>query len=138
MNDRDEGPYFVIERDGGGSSVGSFILGALVGAGVALLFAPRSGEETQREIRERAGHLRDAAEDRVRDAQKQVEAKLEQAREELMGRVDAVREAVDSGRDAAHEARVDLKDKIEQSKAAARAGVDAARKAAEEDGAAED
>ncbi len=50
MRDHDETPYIVIEREGGGG-LGSFILGALVGAGLALLFAPQSGEETQEEIK---------------------------------------------------------------------------------------
>jgi hypothetical protein len=98
MRDRTN-PYFIIERDGGGSGVGPFLLGALLGAGVALLFAPRSGEETQAEIRERAIRLRDAAEERLREAQAQIEERLEQAREELMERVEAVKEAVESGKD---------------------------------------
>lgn len=136
MRERDDGPYYVIERQSGGG-VGSFLLGALLGAGVALLFAPRSGEETQRELKERAGKLRDAAEDRVREAQLQIEERLDQARAELMERVDSVREAVDSGRDAAREARGDLEEKLERSKSAYRAGVDAAREAAREDEAAD-
>ncbi len=129
MRDRDEIPYIVVERDSGG--VGAFLLGAILGAGVALLFAPRSGEETQREIKERAVRLRDAAEQRVRDVQLQVEERLEQARGEVMERVDAIREAVDSGREAAKEARTELEDRIERSKAAYRAGVDDAREVAQ-------
>jgi gas vesicle protein len=132
MRDRDDGPYYVIERESGGG-VGPFLLGAILGAGVALLFAPRSGEETQRDLKERAGKLRDAAEERVREAQAQIEERLDQARAELMERVDAVREAVDSGRDAAREARGELEEKLERSKSAYRAGVDAARKAAKEE-----
>jgi gas vesicle protein len=129
MRDRDEVPYIVVEREGG-SGVGSFLLGALLGAGVALLFAPRSGEEMQQEIKERALKFRDAAEDRVKDAQRQIEERMDHARTELMVRVDAVRDAVDSGRDAAREARGELEEKLERSKAAYRAGLDAARKTA--------
>lgn len=127
MRERDETPYFVIERDNGSSGVGAFLAGALLGAGVALLFAPRSGEETQRELRERAGQLKDTAEERFRDAQAQVEERLDLARAELMEKVDAVREAVETGRESAREARGELEDRIERSKAAARAGVEAAR-----------
>lgn len=133
MKERDEGPYFIIERDGGGSGVGSFLLGALLGAGVALLLAPRSGEETQQEIRERAVRFRDTAEERMRDAQRQVEERLEQARVELMDRVEAVREAVETGKEAARDARGDLEQKIERSKSAYRAGVDAAREVAQKE-----
>lgn len=132
MRERDDVPTFVIERDGG-SSVGAFLLGALMGAGVALLLAPRSGEETQQELKERALRFRDAAEDRMKEAQRQIEERLDQARAELMERVEAVKEAVDAGRDAAREARGDLENRIERSKAAYRAGVDAAREAAKEE-----
>jgi gas vesicle protein len=112
MRDRDEVPYIVIERDSGGG-VGSFVLGALVGAGLALLFAPKTGEETQVEIREQARKLRAAAEERVREAQRQLEDRLDDARE--------------AGRTAAVDARGDLQEKLERSKAAYRAGVTAAR-----------
>ena len=46
MRNQEDLPYILVERDSGGS-FGSFCLGALVGAGLALLFAPQSGEETQ-------------------------------------------------------------------------------------------
>jgi len=133
MGNRDDGPYYVIERESGGG-VGPFLLGAILGAGIALLYAPRSGEETQKDLKDRARKLRGAAEDRMREVQEQVEARLEQARAELLERVEAIREAVDSGREAAHEAREDLEEKIERSKAAYRAGVDAARSAAKGEG----
>src|SRR5690606_22856466 len=55
MPDHENVPYIVIEREGGG--VGPFLWGVLLGAGVALLLAPRSGEETQEEIRLRARKL---------------------------------------------------------------------------------
>jgi gas vesicle protein len=131
MADRDDVPYIVIER--GGSGIGPFIVGALLGAGVALLFAPRSGEETQQEIRRKAAQLRGAAEEKVRSVQQQIEQRFEQAREGVMGRVDHLREAVDSGRAAAQEARTDLEGRIDRTKAAYRAGVDAAREELERD-----
>jgi gas vesicle protein len=126
MRDQDEGPYIVIER-GGGSGVGAFILGALIGAGAALLFAPRTGEETQQDIKERALKLKSAAESRMRDAQKQLEDRLDTAREGVQHRVEGMRDAVEAGRKAAVEARDELERKLERSKAAYRAGVDAAR-----------
>ena len=128
MRDRDEGPYIVIERDSGGG-VGSFVLGALVGAGLALLFAPQSGEETQEELKTQARKLRAAAEDRVREAQQQLEERLEGVRGGVQSSFEDVREAVTAGRDAASEARSDLERRLHRSKAAYRAGVDAAREA---------
>lgn len=134
MTEHEEGPYIVIERESGGGQLGSFVLGALVGAGLAFLFAPQSGAETQEEIKERARQLRDGAESRMRDAQKQLEERLEGARQGVQTRVSEVKEAVDAGRQAAVEARSDLEGRLQRSKAAYRAGVDAAKAAAAEDG----
>ena len=53
-------------------------IGALVGAGVALLFAPQSGEETRRTVARRAKHLAREARDRYDD----VKEKLRRARKE--------------------------------------------------------
>lgn len=126
MRDHDEVPYIVIERDSGGG-VGAFVLGALVGAGLALLFAPKSGAETQEELKEHARKLRVVAEERVREAQQQLEERLEEARDGVQSRYEDVREAIDAGRAAATEARSELQDKLQRSKAAYRAGAEAAR-----------
>ena len=129
MRDRDDVPYIVIERESGGG-VGSFLVGALMGAGLALLFAPKTGKETQEELKEKARQLRDATEERVREASRQLEERLDLAREGVNARVDRVRDAVESGRQAAMDAREDLEGKLERSKAAYRAGIEAARTAA--------
>ena len=82
---RDEEPYIVIERERG-SSVGSFLLGALVGAGIALLFAPMSGEETRDELTRRAQDLKDQARDTI-----------EQGRERVRSGISAIREGARAG-----------------------------------------
>jgi gas vesicle protein len=110
-----------------GGGIGSFVLGALVGAGLALLFAPQSGEATQEELKSRAVKLKDVAQERVREAQHNLEGRLGTAREHVQARVESVREAVDSGRKAATDARGELEKKLERSKAAYRAGIEAAR-----------
>ena len=129
MSNQEDLPYIIVERDSGGS-FGSFCLGALVGAGLALLFAPQSGEETQEEIRARAKKLRAAAEERMREAQLSIEGRLENVREGVESRVELVRDAVQSGRAAAEEARTDLEAKLKRTKAAAKAGIAAAREVA--------
>jgi gas vesicle protein len=128
MRDQDDSPYIVIERDRAGG-LGSFVLGALVGAGLALLFAPKSGAETQEELKEHARKFRTAAGERVRDAQRQLEERLEDVREGVQTHFDDVKEAVSAGRSAATDARTDLERKLQRSKAAYRAGVQAAREA---------
>jgi gas vesicle protein len=126
MRDHDEAPYIVIERDSGGG-LGSFVLGALVGAGIALLLAPKSGAETQEDLKEQARKLRSAAEERVKEAQRQLEERLEGVRDGVQTRFEDVKEAVHAGRDAATDARGDLERRLQRSKAAYRAGMQAAR-----------
>jgi len=52
-----------VERDD--SSAKWLFWGAILGAGVALLYAPRSGEETRRAVQRRLRRLRAATEERV-------------------------------------------------------------------------
>lgn len=117
MSDGDEQRTVVIQKDRG-SEVGAFLLGALVGAGLALLFAPGSGEDTQQRLREQARRLKDLTEDRVRGI-----------RDDLGARVESAKGAVEQGRQIASGARNELEEKLQRSKAAYRAGIEAARQA---------
>jgi gas vesicle protein len=59
----------IIQR--GGSSLWWFLVGGALGAGLALLFAPQSGDRTRRVVGRKLGKLRDAADealDELRDA----------------------------------------------------------------------
>lgn len=117
MSDGDEQRTVVIQKDKG-SEVGAFVLGALIGAGVALLFAPGSGEDTQQRLREQARRLKDLTEDRVRGI-----------RGDLGARVESAKDAVEQGKQIAAGARTELEEKLQRSKAAYRAGIEAARQA---------
>ena len=70
-----------MDREGGNSGVRTFaaglLIGALVGAGIALLIAPSSGEETRRMIARRARRLAADARERYDEARHE----LRQARE---------------------------------------------------------
>ena len=59
-----------------GTFLAGLAIGALIGAGVALLFAPQSGEETRGAIARRTKHLARDARDRYDD----VKDKLRRAR----------------------------------------------------------
>lgn len=61
------------------------ILGALIGAGVALLFAPQSGAETRRIIRKRAKHLAADASDQFDDVKDRIRKARRRAEEVLSG-----------------------------------------------------
>jgi hypothetical protein len=55
----------VVYVERGSSSVKALLLGALIGAGLALLYAPQSGEETRRGIKRRLRKVRAMAEEKV-------------------------------------------------------------------------
>jgi gas vesicle protein len=134
MHSRDEHNEdfdIVIEERGGG--VRTFVLGALVGAGVALLLAPRSGRETQAELARALGGLRDRADgpvdgarmsltDWVGRARGQVTGRLDEVRTVVDDRVGRVRGAVDEGRMAARQASVELRRRVDEAKATYRSG----------------
>ena len=83
MNDQD------LER--GMSSMTTFILGAAIGAGIALLLAPDSGSETRRRVGKTMKRFGNQVNDRLGDVKENV------------------RSAVDSGRDAFRRTSDDLR-----------------------------
>jgi hypothetical protein len=56
----------IIEREGG-SSLWWFVLGGALGAGLALLFAPHSGDRTRQLVGRKLSKLRDAADVALED-----------------------------------------------------------------------
>jgi gas vesicle protein len=120
-------PYVIVERRELG--IGPLLLGLAIGAGVALLLAPQSGEETRRSIARRARRAQDAAQDLVEDVTGTVADKFNEVRATVGERIEATLEAVDdkkrrvsnayhAGRTAAREARGELEQRIAESKAA--------------------
>jgi len=59
--------------------VSAFLLGAAVGAGIAILTAPQSGRRTRRKIRRAAGDLRVGAEDRWDELADEVKSRVDEA-----------------------------------------------------------
>lgn len=129
--EEDDDRYVVIERHTG--STKSLLIGLAVGAGLALLFAPASGEETRRQLRMRAQKVRRAAQDAVTEAKDTVVGVVEDARARVEEQVDAARQAielkkrqvvraVDAGREAAEQAREELEQRLADTKAAYQSG----------------
>jgi gas vesicle protein len=96
------------ERSAGTSGVIlSFLLGALSGAALAMLFAPRSGRETRemlgeklRETSERGRRLGEQAMDKGREVLDDASGALERQREALEKRRERLAAAVEAGRQA--------------------------------------
>lgn len=101
MRDRAE-PAVVIERHSGG--VGNFLLGIAIGAGIALLFAPQTGEDARAEVRRTARRVKRKARD-IADT----------------GR-DAVEDIARTGKSAARDARSAIEDRLARHRE--RAGTD--------------
>ena len=118
----DEGvPYVVIERTGSG--LVPFVWGALLGAAAALLLAPKSGAETQQEIKERARRLRERAEEKAGELQETLQDALAEGRKQMEDKLDVAKakvtegraraqQAYDAGRKAAQAARSELEEQV--------------------------
>ena len=57
-------------NEGGAGLLVAFVAGAIAGAALALLFAPASGEETRRNLGERAREFRDQAREQYEAARR--------------------------------------------------------------------
>ena len=78
----------------GGTVLVSFVLGAIAGAAVALLYAPGSGEETRRKLAQRAREGRDRAERLAEDGREF----FNRHREDLASAIDRGREVFEQTR----------------------------------------
>ena len=81
-------------KDNSGSLMVAFVIGAMTGAAVALLFAPATGEETREFLGQKAREGRDKA----RDA-------MDQGRDYYRSQRDNLVTAVERGREAFQQAR---------------------------------
>lgn len=88
-----------MDRECAGSGAVMFLAGLVIGAGVALLFAPQSGKKTRREIARRAEDTKEY---------------LEEAGEELIAKG---RELIEQARAAADERLKAVSEKIRPAKA---------------------
>ena len=81
-------------KDNSGTIMVAFVVGALTGAAVALLFAPAAGDETRELLAQKAREGRDKARDAV-----------DQGREYYRSQRDNLVTAVERGREAFEQAR---------------------------------
>ena len=82
--DAEERVVFV-ERDSGGSGFSWFVIGAALGAGLGILFAPRSGARTRRDLSRKLGNLKEQAEEQFESLADGIEAGAEQIRKRVDG-----------------------------------------------------
>jgi gas vesicle protein len=83
-----------VAKDNSGTFMVAFVMGALTGAAVALLFAPASGEETREYLGQKA-----------RDGKLKARDAMDQGREYYRNQRDNLVTAVERGREAFEQAR---------------------------------
>ena len=75
-------------------------IGALIGAGTALLLAPKSGKETRKDIKTAADELRTKTDKVMHDLSESGEELVKKSKEILESTKTKVQQAVDSGKEA--------------------------------------
>jgi gas vesicle protein len=91
-------------REESGYSAGSiflsFLLGGIVGAGFALLFAPKSGLETRQRIKEFAGDAKDKAKSYVEEVKGKVTEGVEKGKGFYEEKKSIITTAIEAGKEA--------------------------------------
>ncbi|MEW6001344.1 MAG: YtxH domain-containing protein [Nitrospirota bacterium] len=91
-------------REEGGYSTGSlflsFLLGGIVGAGLALLLTPQSGRETRQRIRELTDEVKEKAKDYVEDVKGKVSSTFDKGKEFFEEKKSILTTAVEAGKEA--------------------------------------
>jgi gas vesicle protein len=82
-------------------SVGCFLAGVGVGAVVALLLAPKSGQQTRKLIAKKAEEGRDYVASKGRELRGQAEELVERGKELVIKQRERLAEVLETGKDAA-------------------------------------
>lgn len=83
-----------------GSVILSFVLGGLVGAGIALLTAPQSGRETREKIKGLADDTRKKASDYAGTVRDRLSSTLEEGKHYVEEKRSLISSAVEAGKEA--------------------------------------
>jgi gas vesicle protein len=85
------------------TKVAYFVAGVGIGAAVALLFAPLSGEETRKRIADKAQEGREYVASKGRELRKQAEGFVDQGKELVSKQKERLADALEAGKQAARE-----------------------------------
>ena len=93
-------------NEGNDYSVGAvaFLAGALIGAGVALLLAPQSGEDTRNMLRGYAGRAKDELRERGKEAKTTLNHAMERGKEAFESAKERGKDFYESGKDTVRDA----------------------------------
>ncbi|HBA53893.1 MAG TPA: hypothetical protein DCZ04_05400 [Syntrophorhabdus aromaticivorans] len=85
---------------GAGSTLLAFFVGGLVGAGVALLLAPKAGSETRKMIKDFAGEAKEKAEGYIEKMKGTAGSVVEKGKEFIEDQKTVLTSAVEAGKEA--------------------------------------
>jgi gas vesicle protein len=83
-----------------GSVLLAFFLGGLVGAGIALLTAPKSGQETREQIKRLADEAKQKADVYIEDIKDKASTIVEKGKELIEKEKGVISAAIDAGKEA--------------------------------------
>jgi len=83
-----------------GSVLLSFLLGGVVGAGLALLFAPQSGRETRQKIKDMTDDVKDKTTEYVKQAKEKAASLVEDGKGYYDEKKSILKSAVEAGKEA--------------------------------------
>ena len=98
-----------MSEDNGGTKVGFFLAGLGIGAVLALLFAPRSGQETREMIAHKAEEGRDFVVTKSEEIRKQAEDAVEKGKDMVSKQKELLSAALEAGKQAYQEEKAKAK-----------------------------
>jgi len=72
--------------------LGGFLVGSVIGVATALLLAPRSGEETRAELRDKAVDLRDRTSETVKDTVSQAKTRAYELKDSVVEKAEQMKQ----------------------------------------------
>ena len=106
-----------MSENNGTDFLAGFMLGALAGTALALLFAPQTGEETRQKIKEQSFELKGRAREIPSKAREQAEELTARGRLVLDERVAQLEEAVTEGKKVGDKKVKELQVKFDEARA---------------------
>lgn len=83
-----------------GTVLVSFVAGAAIGAGLALLYAPKSGPEMREALADLAEDAVDKIKEYAKEAQDKIKTAVEDGKETLVEKKSILASAIEAGREA--------------------------------------
>ncbi len=83
-----------------GTVLVSFVAGAAIGAGLALLYAPKSGQELRGDIADFAEDAVDKIKEYTKEAQEKIKTAIEEGKDVIVEKKSILASAIAAGREA--------------------------------------